>query len=137
MCKKDCGYSNNLGLHRKRAHGLCHRQERLGYNGEIERGSKIRPSQLASPALPRPGDTVRSISVYPAAIKRKMSLETVAAAPGPVVKRIVSKAMPCHKCTGCTNTDCMKCKWCHDKKKYGGPVSHSIIRFRFQLIIYF
>ena len=64
-----------------------------------------------------------------------MSLEPVAAPSGPVVKRIVSKAMPCHKCTGCTNTDCMKCKWCHDKKKYGGPVSHSISCVRFQLFL--
>ena len=37
------------------------------------------------------------------------------------MKRFMSRAMPCYECTNCKNKDCMNCRWCHDKKKYGGP----------------
>ena len=33
----------------------------------------------------------------------------------------MTRAMPCYQCKACTNKDCMNCKWCLDKKKYGGP----------------
>ena len=110
VCKKDCGYANNLGLHRKRTHGLNYRQERLGYNGEIVRGTRINQT----PAQPKQ-------------LKRKREVEEVVVGAEtslvetPVVKKFMSKAMPCFECTACKNPDCMKCKWCHDKKKYGGP----------------
>ena len=105
VCKKDCGYANNLGLHRKRTHGLHYRQERLGYNGEIVRGTRINQT----PAQPKP-------------LKRKLEVEEgVDTADTPLVKKFMSKAMPCFECKACKNPDCMKCKWCHDKKKYGGP----------------
>ena len=105
VCKKDCGYANNLGLHRKRTHGLHYRQERLGYNGEIVRGTRINQT----PAQPKP-------------MKRKLELEEGGETPDtPAVKKFMSKAMPCFECAACKNPDCMKCKWCHDKKKYGGP----------------
>ena len=114
VCKKDCGYMNNLGLHRKRTHGLSHRQDRLGYNGEIVRGTKINKSQPGRQSLEGPGP-VRTII-----IKRKLSMEEMGNTPV-TSKKFVSKAMPCFECTACNNKDCMKCKWCHDKKKYGGP----------------
>ena len=107
VCKKDCGYANNLGLHRKRTHGLHYRQERLGYNGEIVRGTRINQT----PAQPKP-------------LKRKREVEVEAGGDTslvtPVVKKFMSKAMPCFECQACKNPDCMKCKWCHDNKKYGG-----------------
>ena len=109
ICKKDCGYANNLGLHRKRTHGLHYRQERLGYNGEIVRGTRINQT----PSQPKPLKRKREAEVVVAGDDTK--LET------PVVKKFMSKAMPCFECTACKNPDCMKCKWCHDKKKYGGP----------------
>lgn len=113
VCKKDCGYMNNLGLHRKRTHGLSHRQERLGYNGEIVRGAKIDKSgQTGRQSLEAP---VRTLI-----IKRKLSIEGMGDIPV-TRKKFVSKAMPCFECTACNNKDCMNCKWCHDKKKYGGP----------------
>ena len=31
------------------------------------------------------------------------------------------KRKRCGKCTGCTITDCGTCKYCKDKKKFGGP----------------
>lgn len=96
VCKKDCGYANNLGLHRKRTHGLSYRQERLGYNGEILRGSRVR-----DPTEPR-------------STRRKLSVEGRAG-------RTLTKAMPCFQCEACASPDCLACKWCHDKKKYGGP----------------
>ena len=115
VCKKDCGYMNNLGLHRKRTHGLSHRQDRLGYNGEIVRGTKINKSgQPGRQSLEAPGP-VRTII-----IKRKLSMEEMGNTPV-TSKKFVSKAMPCFECTACNNEDCMNCKWCHDKKKYGGP----------------
>ena len=33
----------------------------------------------------------------------------------------MTKAMPCFECEACKSNDCMECKWCHDKKKHGGP----------------
>ena len=35
--------------------------------------------------------------------------------------RFVTKAMPCFECEACKSEDCLECKWCHDKKKNGGP----------------
>lgn len=32
-----------------------------------------------------------------------------------------TREMRCGKCVGCTAPDCMKCRHCLDKKKYGGP----------------
>ena len=116
VCKKDCGYMNNLGLHRKRTHGLSHRQERLGYNGEIVRGTKIDKSRQSADRHSLDGQVpVRTII-----IKRKLSMEASSVTPG-TGKKFISKAMPCFECTACKNDDCMNCKWCHDKKKYGGP----------------
>ena len=103
ICKKDCGYANNLGLHRKRSHGLSYRQEKLGYNGEIERGSKIKQN----PNEPGYGTS-----------KRKRKREKDEPSEG---GRFVTKAMPCFECEACKSDDCMECKWCHDKKKNGGP----------------
>merc|ERR1719232_2435035 len=115
VCKKDCGYMNNLGLHRKRTHGLSHRQDRLGYNGEIVRGTKINKSGQTRRQSLEGQTPVRTII-----IKRKLSMEEMGDAPV-TSKKFVSKAMPCFECTACKNKDCMNCKWCHDKKKYGGP----------------
>ena len=103
ICKKDCGYANNLGLHRKRSHGLSYRQERLGYNGEIERGSKIKQN----PNEPGYGSSKRKR-------KREQDEQTEGG-------RFVTKAMPCFECVACKSDDCLQCKWCHDKKKHGGP----------------
>ena len=103
ICKKDCGYANNLGLHRKRSHGLSYRQEKLGYNGEIERGSKIKQN----PNEPGYGTS-----------KRKRKREKEEPSEG---GRFMTKAMPCFECEACKSDDCMECKWCHDKKKHGGP----------------
>lgn len=103
ICKKDCGYANNLGLHRKRSHGLSYRQERLGYNGEIERGSKVKQN---------PNEPGYGIS------KRKRKREREENGNG---SRFVTKAMPCFECCACKSDDCLECKWCHDKKKNGGP----------------
>ena len=105
VCKKDCGYANNLGLHRKRSHGLTYRQEKLGYNGEIERGSKIKQN----PNEPGYGTSKK---------KRKREEENE---PQKIGQRFISKAMPCLGCEACRSDDCMQCKWCHDKKKHGGP----------------
>ena len=113
VCKKDCGYGNNLSLHRKRTHGLTARQEKLGYNGEISRGTKIKDT--ASPV---------PVSIIQNPIKRKLSLDETSVTPETTpttTKKFLSRAMPCYECTQCKNKDCMKCKWCHDKKKYGGP----------------
>jgi hypothetical protein len=106
ICKKDCGYANNLGLHRKRSHGLSYRQEKLGYNGEIERGSKLRQN----PNEPGYGTS-----------KRKRKREKDEENGGPDAKRFITKAMPCFDCEACKADDCLECKWCHDKKKHGGP----------------
>ena len=105
ICKKDCGYANNLGLHRKRSHGLSYRQEKLGYNGEIERGSKIKQN----PNEPGYGTSKR---------KRKREKDDPSVEGG---GRFMTKAMPCFECEACKSDDCMECKWCHDKKKNGGP----------------
>ena len=32
-----------------------------------------------------------------------------------------TKAMPCHSCDACRSPECLECRWCRDKKKYGGP----------------
>jgi len=105
VCKKDCGYANNLGLHRKRSHNLSYRQEKLGYNGEIERGSRVRDA---------PETFKRKHSKVFGKKDDRQLLDTDG-------KRKITKAMPCFECTACKNDDCRKCKWCHDKKKYGGP----------------
>ena len=106
VCKKDCGYANNLGLHRKRSHGLTWSQRSYGYNGEIMR-RKFRNS-VEGDMMP---------------MKRKISLDNDVNTPvsSRGFTRVFSRAMPCYNCTNCNNSDCMKCKWCHDKKKYGGP----------------
>ena len=107
VCKKDCGYANNLGLHRKRSHGLTYRQERLGYDGEIERGSKLKQN----PNEPGYGMSRKKR-------KRDHDEETEQPKGG---HRFISKAMPCFECDACKADDCLQCKWCHDKKKHGGP----------------
>ena len=103
ICKKDCGYVNNLGQHRKRSHGLSYHQEKLGYNSEIENGWKIKqnPNEPAYGTLKRKG--------------RRKKYEQGEGG------RLLTKAMPCFGCKACKSDDCMECTWCHDKKKHGGP----------------
>lgn len=105
VCKKDCGYANNLGLHRKRSHNLSYRQEKLGYNGEIERGSRVK-------------DAPETLKRKHSKVFEKKDDSLIIAPEG---KRTITKAMPCFECVACKNDDCRDCKWCHDKKKYGGP----------------
>ena len=103
ICKKDCGYVNNLGQHRKRSHGLSYHQEKLGYNSKIENGWKIKqnPNEPAYGTLKRKG--------------RRKKYEQGEGG------RLLTKAMPCFGCKACKSDDCMECTWCHDKKKHGGP----------------
>ena len=33
----------------------------------------------------------------------------------------IQKAISCNQCSACNNADCLACRWCLDRKKYGGP----------------
>ena len=97
-CKRDFGYANSLGLHRKRSHGLSYRQEKLGYNGEIKRGSKIKQN---------PNEPGYGTSKQKGRQKKEGG-------------QFITQTMPCFGCEACKSDDCMECKWCHDKKRQGG-----------------
>ena len=95
VCGKDCGYANNLNTHRKRKHGL-HSSSKPKVHREKR---KLRN--------PRERDTDGII---------KDIVKTLGGN-----ERTEQRAMPCGQCSACASKDCLACKWCDDKTKYGGP----------------
>ena len=113
QCGKDCGYSQNLGLHRKRSHGLTHRQRFLGPLQNIPRGEGGEEEGAPPPPDLGSARTPRNAAVPTAGYAARRA---VVSAGGGLVK-----AMPCKACPACLRPDCGACVHCLDKKQFGGP----------------
>ena len=114
ICGKDKGYRANLNDHRYKTHGL-----------HISSWPNLLDDQKEDTIVP-------SENIIEKAAKTLQPRENVPSSSSSEVQfssavhvnsenRSVPKSMPCYKCSGCKSEECLTCKWCLDKKKYGGP----------------
>ena len=114
VCEKDCGYYNNLRMHRNRKHGLTKR-----YVKEIneKKCKNSEPPPFWVKGTFNCGVCEKDFGYL---INLKMHQRQMHGHGHRMTSKL-KRSMPCYKCSGCNNVDCLTCKWCYDKKKYGGP----------------
>ena len=112
VCDKDCGYPNNLAIHRRRKHGLRKNEIAIKMeNNDIK-------EEFINEALLTEQEDLYNVSEL--ADEYSISLEEESPEDKPDLS-LYQGLVPCSSCEACNKKDCLSCKYCLDMKKYGGP----------------